>query len=57
MTMKEYMSQWSKENPDWDKDWSHPSTCPASGEVGDWQRQDGKDPSWMERHHEEQGDS
>jgi len=29
-------SQWCKDNPDWQRDWSDPSTCPASGEVGDW---------------------
>jgi hypothetical protein len=27
--------QWKKDNPDWDRDWSDPSTCPASGEVGE----------------------
>ena len=28
--------QWKIDNPDWDRDWSDPSTCPASGEVGEW---------------------
>ena len=28
--------QWKKDNPDWDRDWSDPSTCPGSGEVGEW---------------------
>ena len=28
--------QWKKDNPDWDRDWSDPSTCPASGEIGEW---------------------
>ena len=28
--------QWKKDNPDWDRDWSDPSTCPNSGEVGEW---------------------
>ena len=28
--------QWKVDNPDWDRDWSDPSTCPASGEVGEW---------------------
>lgn len=28
--------QWKTENPDWDRDWSDPSTCPGSGEVGEW---------------------
>ena len=29
-------SQWKDDNPECDRDWSDPSTCPASGEVGDW---------------------
>ena len=29
--------QWKLDNPDWTRDWSDPSTCPSSGEVGDWQ--------------------
>ena len=29
-------SQWKDDNPEWDRDWSDPSTCPASGEVGEW---------------------
>jgi hypothetical protein len=28
--------QWKKDNPDWERDWSDPSTLPGSGEVGDW---------------------
>ena len=28
--------KWKQDNPDWQRDWSDPSTCPASGEVGDW---------------------
>ena len=28
--------QWKKNNPDWERDWSDPSTLPGSGEVGDW---------------------
>ena len=28
--------QWKEDNPDWTRDWSDPSTCPASGETGDW---------------------
>ena len=27
--------QWKKDNPDWDRDWSDPSTCPNSGELGE----------------------
>ena len=29
--------QWKLDNPDWDRDWSDPSTCRGSGEVGEWQ--------------------
>ena len=28
--------QWKIENPDWDRDWSDPSTMPGVGEVGEW---------------------
>ena len=28
--------QWKKDNPEWDRDWSDPSTCPSSAEVGEW---------------------
>ena len=28
--------QWKKDNPDWDRDWSDPSTMPGIGEVGEW---------------------
>ena len=28
--------KWKEENPDWTRDYSDPSTCPASGEVGEW---------------------
>ena len=28
--------QWKADNPDWTRDWSDPSTCPNSGETGDW---------------------
>ena len=34
MNMKEY-DQWKKDNPDWDRDWSDPSTMPGVGEVGE----------------------
>jgi predicted ribonuclease YlaK len=27
--------QWKKDNPEWTRDWSDPSTCPSSGEVGE----------------------
>ena len=30
--------QWKQDNPDWERDWSDPSTCPSSVEtVGEWQ--------------------
>ena len=29
-------SQWLLDNPDWQRDWSDPSTCPSPGEVGEW---------------------
>ena len=28
--------QWRKDNPDWTRDWSDPSTMPGVGEVGEW---------------------
>jgi len=28
--------QWRKDNPEWDRDWSDPSTMPGVGEVGEW---------------------
>jgi len=28
-------SQWKLDNPDWDRDWSDPSTCPNAAEVGE----------------------
>ena len=41
--------QWKKENPDWDRDWSDPSTCPGSGEVGEWKDKLSKSkPGWNE---------
>ena len=27
--------QWKKDNPEWDRDWSDPSTAPYSGEIGE----------------------
>lgn len=27
--------QWKKDNPDWERDWSDPSTYPNFGEVGE----------------------
>ena len=28
--------QWCKDNPDWLRDYSDPSTMPGGGEVGEW---------------------
>ena len=28
--------QWKDENPDWQRDWSDPDTCPGNAEVGEW---------------------
>ena len=28
-------TKWLDDNPEWQRDWSDPSTCPASGEVGE----------------------
>ena len=28
--------QWKEDNPDWERDFSDPSTCPGVGEVGEW---------------------
>lgn len=25
--------QWKKDNPDWERDWSDPSTCPQPGKL------------------------
>ena len=30
-------SQWCKDNPDWTRGWSDPSTLPGTGEVGEFQ--------------------
>ena len=39
--------KWKTENPDWDRDWSDPSTCPGSGEVGEWKdKLAKKHPGW-----------
>jgi hypothetical protein len=41
--------QWKVDNPDWQRDWSDPSTCPASGEVGDWRDKMAKThPGWKD---------
>ena len=39
--------QWKKDNPDWTRDWSDPSTCPTSGELGEvYDRLKKSHPGW-----------
>jgi hypothetical protein len=39
--------QWKKNNSEWDRDWSDPSTCPSSSEVGEWRdKLVKKNPGW-----------
>ena len=39
--------KWCSENPSWTRDWSDPSTCPASGEVGEiYDRLKKSHPGW-----------
>jgi len=39
--------QWKKNNSDWIRDWSDPSTCPSPGEVGEWRNKlINKHPDW-----------
>jgi hypothetical protein len=46
MSVDEY-TQWRKNNPDWDKDWS--KGCAGVGEVGDWQNKlTQRNPGWNE---------
>ena len=41
--------QWCKDNPDWQRDWSDPSTMPGVGEVGEWRdKLNNKHPGWNE---------
>jgi len=41
--------EWKTDNPEWERDWSDPTTCPASGEVGEWKdRLVNKNPGWNE---------
>jgi len=41
--------QWKNDNPDWDRDWSDPSTAPGCGEVGEWtDKLINKNPGWNE---------
>ena len=42
-------SQWCKDNPEWQRDWSDPSTAPACREVGEWtDKLINKNPGWNE---------
>lgn len=46
MSVNEW-DNWKKENPEWERDWSDPSTCPSSGEIGEWKdRLIKKHPGW-----------
>jgi hypothetical protein len=39
--------QWSKDNVDWIRDWSDPSTAPNACETGEWRdKLINKHPSW-----------
>ena len=39
--------QWKVDNPEWDRDWSDPSTCPNSGEIGEvYDKLRVKHPGW-----------
>ena len=39
--------QWRKDNPDWTRDWSDPSTAPMATEVGDWRNKlISRNPGW-----------
>lgn len=41
--------QWKTDNPDWDRDWSDPSTLPGTGEVGDFRDKMAKThPGWKD---------
>ena len=39
--------QWKKDNSEWIRDWSDPSTCPSPGEVGEWKdKLVARNPGW-----------
>jgi hypothetical protein len=45
--------QWKKDNPEWDRDWSDPSTCPSSGELGEvYDRLKKSHPGWNDVLHQ-----
>ena len=42
-------SQWCKDNPEWARDWSDPSTAPMATDVGEWRdKLYNKHPGWKE---------
>lgn len=44
MSVNDY-TQWRKDNPDWDKDWSQ--GCASVGEVGEWKdKLIARNPGW-----------
>ncbi len=46
MSVNEW-DQWKRDNPDWTRDWSDPSTCPAAAEVGEWRdKLISRNPGW-----------
>ena len=48
MSMSAY-DNWRKDNPDWLRDYSDPSTMPGVGEVGEWRdKLINKNPGWGE---------
>ena len=41
--------EWKKNNSEWSRDWSDPSTMPGVGEVGEWRdKLENKHPGWKE---------
>lgn len=39
--------QWKKDNSNWIRDWSDPSTCPSSGDIGEvYDKLRVKHPGW-----------
>ena len=42
-------TKWTEDNPDWQRDYSDPSTVPGFGEVGEWKDKLRKSkPGWNE---------
>ena len=42
-------TKWTEDNPDWQRDYSDPSTMPGVGEVGEWKDKLRKSkPGWNE---------